>query len=150
MLLTRRVRPEAPVAAEGPPALAPGTAAAPRAPPGPAGVPRSPAEPPLRAPQPLLCRNKRLPLTVPLSSAALHKPPLALALIFPSYLVLLFPLNPLNFLLKMPQPALEEVNIRAGGQDFNHLQNVISSVSIHLTSESIHLCLYMPVPGRDI
>lgn len=77
------------------------------------------------------------------------KSSLLLALIFPSYLVVLFHLNPLVFLFKMKQPPLEVANMRHRRQDFNHLQNIISSVSIHLTSEPIHLCLYMPVPGRE-
>lgn len=78
-----------------------------------------------------------------------RKPLLSLALIFPSYLFFLSHLNSLIFLFQMKQPPLEAANLRPRWQDCNPLQNIISSIPIHLPSKPIPLCVYMPGPGRE-
>lgn len=72
---------------------------------------------------------------------------LSLALIFPSYLIFISILNSLIFLFQMKQAPLEAANLKPRWQDFSPLQNIISSIPIHLPSKPSPV--YMPGPGRE-
>lgn len=66
----------------------------------------------------------------------------------------LFLLKPLGFfffsdVFCMKHLPLEILSARHKTQDFDHLENVISSVSIHLASEPIRLHLYMRFPSKN-